>query len=529
MHACLLIPEIVKLIFTNIYVYGTDGSLINFGDHSFQRVARRSLAALSRACRSFKDIALDALWVKLDNLEPLFACLPRDLWTMTGDGKLLIKRPVTTADWSVFEQYASRVRILGNTDSDIFGGIDAEFVYAMMGFCSQSLLVPNLRILYCKGYPHVLHLCMRYLLGPNLVYLLLVPPTEGFWSNIMPSVLSGLSRHSPQLEVVEFVGPYAMCPRVSELALCGLKHLRKVTLVLPSRGDLSWLSRLVGLQELRITLAGILPPLRSQFRTSYLDKLVVRSFNWTSGGSSVAGWVVPCRQLQLIPAFSESAVAVECVLRTLDKRLLFDVLEHILLDVVLEPADHIGNAFTLQTFSPLMRFSGLKEVDLSTFCMSLLDDDDLGSIVKSWPRLECLHLGTRCFWQTPPKITFRGLVALLSTCPNLRNLGLVFDATKVDSLTVEKPGRGVCNTNITSFHVGFSPIEQPLQVAVLLSAVLPCLGEFSVESLLSKGPGRVAREAKWREVLEHISHTLIKKEESNTTGLETRGLTRRST
>lgn len=513
MHACLLIPEIVKLIFTNIHIYGTDGSFVDFGDHSFQRVARRSLAALSRVCRSFKDIALDALWVKLDNLEPLFACLPRDLWTMTGDRKLLIQRPVTTADWSVFEQYASRVRILGNTDSDLFGGVDAEFVYSMIGFCSQSLLVPNLRTLYCKGYHHVLYLCMRYLLGPNLIYLLLVPPSEGLWSNIMPSVLSGLRRHSPQLEVVEFIGPCAMCPRVSELALCGLTRLRKVTLVLPSRGDLSWLSRLVGLQELRITFTGILPPLISQFRTSYLDKLVIRSFNLTSSASSVAGWVVPCRQLQLIPAFAESAVAIECALRKLDKCLLFDVLEHILLDVVLKPVDHIDNAFTLQTFTPLMRFSCLKEVDLSTFCMSLLDDDALGSIVKSWPHLECLHLGNKCSWQLPPKITFRGLVALLSTCPNLRKLGLVFDATKVDSPTAEKLGLGVCNTNITSFHVGCSPIEQPLEVAVALSAVLPCLREFSgVQSLLSRGLDRMARVAMWEEVLEHINHTLIKKQ-----------------
>ncbi|KAG1802658.1 uncharacterized protein HD556DRAFT_1437720 [Suillus plorans] len=417
---------------------------------------------------------------------------------MTDDRKL---RPVTEADWSVFEQYASRVRILGNADFDFFGGIDAEFVYAMIGFCSQSLLVPNLRTLCCKGYryPDVFHSCMRYLLGPNLIYLFVVPPTEGFLSSTMPSVLSDLDRHSPQLEVIEFVGPHSMCPR---------------------------LSRIVGLQELQIVLVGILPPLRSQFRTSYLEKLVIHSFNLTTNGSSVAGWVVPYRQLQLIPTFTESAVAIERVLRMLDQRLLFDVLEHILLDVVFGPNhNHIDNAFTLQTFTPLMRFSSLKEVDLSTFCMSLLDDDDLGSIVKSWPHLECLYLGTKCFWQTPPKITFRGLVTLLATCPDLRNLGLVFDTTKVDSPTAETLGRGVSNTNITHFHVGCSPIEQPLQVADSLSVVLPCLGEFIVESRLVKpggqsGPDRQARNAKWGEVLEH---TLIK-QESNAT-VKTRNVT----
>ncbi|KAG1789350.1 hypothetical protein EV424DRAFT_1039273 [Suillus variegatus] len=524
MHACLLIPEIVKLIFTNVHVYDTDEYLVNFVD-LYSRLAtrryaagRHSLAALSRVCRSFKDIALDALWVKLDSLEPLFACLPRDLWTMTDDRKLLIQRPVTEADWSVFEQYASRVRILGNADFDLFGGIDAEFVYAMIGFCSQSLLVPNLRTLCCKGYryPDVFHSCMRYLLGPNLIYLFVVSPTEGFLSSAMPSVLSDLNRYSPQLEVIEFLGPHPMCPRVSELALCGLTHLRKANLIFPSQEDLSWISRIVGLQELKIVLAGIFPPLRSQFRTSYLEKLVIHSFDLTTSGSSVAGWVVPCRQLQLIPTFTESAVAVERVLRMLDQRLLFNVLEHILLDAVFGPnRNHIDNAFTLQTFTPLMRFSSLKEVDLSTFCMSLLDDDDLGSIVKSWPHLECLYLGTKCFWQMPPKITFRGLVTLLATCPDLRNLGLVFDTTKVDPSTAETLGRGVSNTNITHFHVGCSPIEQPPQVAVSLSAVLPCLEEFIVESWLVKplgqdGPDRQARNAKWGEVLEHINHTLIK-------------------
>ncbi|KAG1753024.1 hypothetical protein EDB19DRAFT_1627517 [Suillus lakei] len=500
MHACLLIPEIVKLIFANVYVSSTGGCSIHIDDfrnHYSRRIARRSLAALSRVCRSFKDIALDVLWSKLENLEPPFACLPRDLWTMSGDRKLLIQRPITTADWLVFEKYATRVRVLGDTDSDLFGGIHVDFIYAMMGFCSQSLLVPNLRALYCKEHPCYLHLCLRYLLGPSLACLFLVAPTEGSRSNIMTSVLSGLARHSPRLEVVEVVGPHEMSPEVSELAFCGLTHLRRAALVLPGHGDLSWLSRLRGIQELRIDFAGfqVLPLLRSQFRTSYLDKLAIGSFNLTSSANSVTDWVVPCRQLQLVSNFPESAVAVE----------------------------HIH---------PLMRFSGMKVVDLSASCMSLLDDDALGSIVKSWPRLECLYLGTKHYSQTPPKITFRGLVTLLSTCPSLRNLGLVFDATKVDSPTAEKPGGGVCNTNITSFHVGFSPIEQPLQVAVSLSAVLSCLREFSVESykLLLGSPGRVAREAKWKEVSEHISvYTLIRKQESNAKSLETRSVTRRST
>ncbi|KAG1890349.1 hypothetical protein F4604DRAFT_1673773 [Suillus subluteus] len=522
MHACLLIPEIVKLIFTNILFYDIVGSLVNFGDHYLQQVARRSLAALSRVCRSFKDLALDALWLKLDNLEPLFACLPRDLWTMTGDRRLI--------GWSS-EQYASRVRILGITDSGLFGGIDAEFVYASdrFLFTVAAGTQPSNTLLQRLSFMFSIHVYVTSWVPTSFICCLfrrqkVFGPTSCLQCYQVSAGIHHNWKSSNSSDHMQCVLEPA------SLLSVGSRTCRRQLLSCQAAEICpGYLVSLV-FKSCRSPSLEFLPPLRSQFRTSYLDKLVVCSFSLTSTGNEVAGWVVPCRQLQLVPAFPEirgclSNVPCACW----NKRLLFDVLEHILLDVVLEPADHIDNAFTLQTFTPLMRFSGLKEIGLSAFCMSLLDDDALGSIVKSWPRLECLYLGTKCFWRTPPKITFRGLVALLSACPNLRNLGLVFDATKVDSLTAEKLGRGVCNTNITSFHVGFSPIEQPLQVAVSLSAVLPCLGEFSVESLLSRGPDRVAREAKWIEVLEHISHILTKKQESNTTGLEARVVTRRST
>ncbi|KAG1836008.1 hypothetical protein DFJ58DRAFT_627214, partial [Suillus subalutaceus] len=89
----------------------------------------------------------------------------------------------------------------------------------------------------------------------------------------------------------------------------------------------------------------------------------------------------------------------------------------------------------------------------------------------SWLRLECLDLGTIYSWQTPPTNTFQDIVTLLSSCPNLRKLGLVFDTTMIDPPTTEKPGGGICNANITTFWVGCSL----LPVAAVLSAILPCL------------------------------------------------------
>ncbi|KAG2091967.1 uncharacterized protein F5147DRAFT_435447 [Suillus discolor] len=47
---------------------------------------------------------------------------------MTGDRKL---RHITTADWSAYKQYTSRVQVLGDMNSNLFGGI---VVHAMIGF-----------------------------------------------------------------------------------------------------------------------------------------------------------------------------------------------------------------------------------------------------------------------------------------------------------------------------------------------------------------------------------------------------------
>ncbi|OAX34371.1 hypothetical protein K503DRAFT_453401 [Rhizopogon vinicolor AM-OR11-026] len=86
MHPCLLIPEVLQQIFSNFDLSGTEQNCFTRPD---RRVARHSLAALCRVCRSFKDVALDVLWVELLNLQPLFTRLPQDLWHAPGDGTLV--------------------------------------------------------------------------------------------------------------------------------------------------------------------------------------------------------------------------------------------------------------------------------------------------------------------------------------------------------------------------------------------------------------------------------------------------------
>ncbi|OAX34354.1 hypothetical protein K503DRAFT_859271 [Rhizopogon vinicolor AM-OR11-026] len=357
-----------------------------------------------------------------------------------------------------------------------------------MGLTSKPLL-PNLRELYCTEYNSDLHACVRYVLSPDLICFRLGCTLE--WTNVMPSVLSGLSKHSPRLKVINLIDMPS--DRITELTLRELHHLQDVWLTLV--GDKAF-----------------------QFRSaSTLNVLRISSSTLTLIGDMAEQWVVPCKRLKLYSNVSVTALAVERALCELNNRILCDGLEEFQHDLsrIRNPIDH---AFSFRTFTPLMRFSSLKVVEFAPFCMSLLDDDALGSIVKSWPRLERLYLGNRFFWEIPPRVTFQGLVTVLSSCPNLRELGLVFDATTLDLRTDEKPGGGVCNTNITKLHVGFSPIEQPQKVAIAILAILPCLTNIFLDiepgHEMPRSLDRDVREAKWGEVTKYISfYNLIMKQE----------------
>jgi hypothetical protein len=64
MHPCLLISEITSLFCTQLR-----------DDNS-----RRSLAAVAQTCRALSEIALDALWYELNDIQLLVRCMPPDLW-----------------------------------------------------------------------------------------------------------------------------------------------------------------------------------------------------------------------------------------------------------------------------------------------------------------------------------------------------------------------------------------------------------------------------------------------------------------
>jgi hypothetical protein len=69
MHAPSFSPEILRHAFAGIY-YASITSWVCFSQPN-RGGSRSSLATLSQVCRISKYVALDVLWAKLENLEPL--------------------------------------------------------------------------------------------------------------------------------------------------------------------------------------------------------------------------------------------------------------------------------------------------------------------------------------------------------------------------------------------------------------------------------------------------------------------------
>ena len=85
----ILISEVLRSI-VDCLAEDTVWRIESLLDENTDKPARRALAALARTCCAFSKPALDALWRKLQNLDPFILCLPTRAWyDFTEDGALV--------------------------------------------------------------------------------------------------------------------------------------------------------------------------------------------------------------------------------------------------------------------------------------------------------------------------------------------------------------------------------------------------------------------------------------------------------
>lgn len=162
------------------------------------------------------------------------------------------------------------------------------------------------------------------------------------------------------------------------------------------------------------------------------------------------------------------------------------------------------NVQVLENLRPLHSFHNLEYVWLNA-CMSFEDVNDafIRDMASSWPRLQELDFGCTSCWGLPSRVTLDGLLAFCEFCPDLRVLGITFDATNDDSplSSHNEWTKPLQNLHMDSLQVGHSRIgfDQVDAVAAFLHRIYPNLTELTCWDE-HDGPGWAATRSVWLRV-----------------------------
>ncbi|RDX53433.1 hypothetical protein OH76DRAFT_1545593 [Lentinus brumalis] len=172
---------------------------------------------------------------------------------------------------------------------------------------------------------------------------------------------------------------------------------------------------------------------------------------------------------------------------------------------------------------PLLDFSLMKYFDLAMYCRHAFDDAFILDVAKAWPHLKKFHLGhgNPYSHETLPSLTALAHLALYA--PNLREVGLRFDAASwakgpqtgcsgpPKHLYGDLQDRASTASNLRFMSVSRSPIACPEKVALFLARIFPT---SQPHRLTLEGFGTEAESKGWEEVQRYLPmFTCIREDE----------------
>jgi hypothetical protein len=126
-------------------------------------------------------------------------------------------------------------------------------------------------------------------------------------------------------------------------------------------------------------------------------------------------------------------------------------------------------------FKPLYACHNLTRLLVERSWDISMADEELCQLVRNWPKLQELNISRFVAVNETTIPTFHGLISLLQLCPTLTSLTLVIDTTELDGIDFKSPGGGICNNHLEKLVLTNSPMESPLNVALILSGLFPNL------------------------------------------------------
>jgi hypothetical protein len=446
--------------------------------------------------------------------------------------KQSIQRPLFDEEWSIFAQYARRIRCftIHAVELDM---ISDRVVQALVS--TPSALLPNLRRLqWCDGRECFFPL-LRMLLVSTIRSILLCsalspavdsePLSGKCWtpSSAKTALVASLAARCPTIQ--EFDCPFSgdakeALDAVCEV-VCGWHDLVRLTTASLNIQMLAHLASLSSLKYLAFKSSDFADDTRPNSIPTFIRNLDTLSITASSHSQLTrclkSVQFLSCRWVELRIACSDSGLPYnppdipdfivsisECFSPDLEC-LDFDFDCECLDEEVLETLSDSRFALDFSVLSPLLPFNRLISINLDWFCTARIDDDALMNMVQSWPHLKFFALGGGAPWLTPPSVTFIGLVHLIQHCRHIHSLKMPFRAFSIDTNS-EPFSTTAPNDKISYFFVGISPIVDPLVVASQLHTLMPNLTEVSSYTWGddSRPPSVAAFDAEWVTVNEYL-------------------------
>ncbi|KAJ7210703.1 hypothetical protein GGX14DRAFT_565313 [Mycena pura] len=477
-------------------------------------IDRQTLSSFGRACKMFRDPALDVLWRHQNTLMNLLRCMPEGIWDESDEeGHWTLNRPVLPADWERPLFYARRVKSFHYDDrfrSPCFP-TSPVFLESLRLCFSGPHIFPNIEKLSWFSYhestfPHV-----RLFLGPRLKDLGL----SILQSTAHLSLLPIIAVECPLLTDVGVECSYELDGQrsVSTLVL-GLHRLESLFLPCLDNPAVEHIARLPGLTSLTLENQSALVPFPESFSSDAVLFPCLSSLHIT--GNDVNA-VVPFLTLlthapiveltidipDLTPAkhIAEcySAMARHCSQSHISLGKL--TIGHGWWGSSTSPTSADIATYHIHTpqFLPLLNFTNLTEVFLTPAVGFDLDDMAVTALAQAWPRLRQLYLFPSVYLNLPSRITLTGLLPFAQHCPHLSRLKLALDASAAPKWAQgHKAGATRVRQNcLRSLDVLRSPINNPLLVAGFLSSVFPklCSVFTDQDPMRQHPPGALAEHA----------------------------------
>lgn len=427
-------------------------------------------------------------------MEPLVKCLPSDLFSIDEDDRVVLQKPIDSKLWDTLFEYLFRVHSITITQTSIPSAVIEHLNLLMLASPSTTMSwFPNLhKLTWHANGTRIFAPILRMALVPSMLVLnveISLPPDYTFLS-----VLSSLGALCPYLQNMTFrirhesedltlkslpqISPFIAQP------MSQLHHLHTLSIWDAGSEVLELVMKLRAIQSLSLDLrASSAWGEKPRFQSPGFDCL--KWFNistrtiWHASNFFSSLRVVKSKQIKVDVASTRTRLPRRSQLITeffaiLQERCDHDILEYLSLSI----GHSKGLSPKPSDFTPLRAFSNLTHLLIAGTGNISNSDEGLCQLAKALPKLQVLKINeTKLSTQLP---TFHGLINLIWCCPALTSLALAIDTTESEGIDPKCPGSGRCNKRLKCLALENSTINDPVNVALIISGLFPSLEQVDL-------------------------------------------------